>query len=243
MPTLVNTKKLEMKIAIMQPYLFPYIGYFQLINAVDKFIIYDDVTFIKQGWINRNRILGNGRAMMFTVPIRSISSYTLIKDMEIADYQRWKKKFLKTLHQYYNKARYFKNTMALIRGILEQEETHIGKLASLSIKEVCRWAGIGTEIIHSTMFYDNTHLKGQDRILDICAREKAARYINTIHGVALYSKEAFDEKGIRLDFLKSKEIVYQQSVNEFVPNLSIIDVLMFNSRESIKEILKEYELV
>lgn len=232
-----------MKIAIMQPYLFPYIGYFQLINAVEKFIIYDDVTFIKQGWINRNRILGNGKAIMFTVPLRSLSSYTLIKDMKIADYQRWKKRFLKTLHQYYSKACYFENTMALIRRILEMEEIHIGKLASLSIKEVCHWVGIETEIIHSTMAYDNIHLKGQDRILDICAREKTEQYINTIHGKVLYSKEIFDKKGIRLNFLKSKEIVYQQFGNEFMPNLSIIDVIMFNSRESIKEILNEYELV
>ena len=231
-----------MKTAIMQPYLFPYIGYFQLINAVDKFIIYDDVTFIKQGWINRNRILGNGRAMMFTVPIRSLSSYTLIKDTEIIEYQKWKKKFLKTLHQYYSKARYFKNTMALIRGILEPEETHIGKLVSLSIKEVCCWAGIETEILESSTIYKNTHLKGQKRILDICVLEGAKQYINTIHGRALYSKEVFKKKWIQLNILKTNAIEYKQFENQFVPDLSIIDVFMFNSMESIKEFLNEYEL-
>jgi hypothetical protein len=232
-----------MAIAIMQPYIFPYIGYFQLINLADKFIVYDDVTFIKQGWINRNRILVNGKPQMFTVPIRSLSSYRLIKDTEMAGYQKWKNKFIKTLLQNYKKAPYFEVTMELIRGILESEETHIAKLAVLGVKEICRRIGIATEIVDSAAVYNNAHMNGQERVLDICIREKANRYINAINGRDLYSKETFEAKGIQLNFLKTGDIVYPQFDNEFVPNLSIVDVLMFNSVDSIKEILNKCELI
>ncbi len=230
-------------LAVMQPYLFPYIGYFQLIGAVDTFILYDDVTFIKQGWINRNRILGPGGAMLFTAPVRDISSYRLIKDTEIAGYEKWRGKFLKTLKQNYQKAPYFKEVMELLETVLQPGETHIASLARAGIKEVIRYLGLETSLVDSSSVYGNSHLTGQERILDICGREKADRYINAINGRALYSAEAFTAKDIRLYFLDTGAYRYKQFNGEFVPGLSIIDILMFNSREEVPALLQQYRLV
>jgi len=232
-----------MKLAIMQPYFFPYIGYFQLINVVDKFVIYDDLTFIKQGWINRNKILADGNDFLFTVPLKKLSSYRLINETEISGIQHWKKKIFKTIKYSYKKAPFFEETSQIIHRVLNSEARFIGKLAFLSLKEICQYLEINTQFVESSIMYKNAGLKGQDRVIDICVREDAQHYINLIGGRRLYIKEDFKRKGIILNFIKTKEIVYQQFQNEFVPNLSMIDVMMFNPKQRIQDFLNEYELV
>lgn len=229
----------------MQPYLFPYIGYFQLINAVDKFIIYDDVTFIKQGWINRNRILTEGSALLFSIPLSEASPYKLIRDISIDEllYDKWKKKFYKTLDQYYKKAPYYEKVLPIIKIVLESNNQLISAVALCSIKAVCEYLAIETEIAETVDKYSNNYLKGEDRIIDICRQEAAKVYINAEGGRSLYSRNTFKENKIELRFIKSNNIVYKQFDSPFVPFLSIIDIMMFNSSEAIRRMLNDYELL
>ena len=229
----------------MQPYLFPYIGYFQLINAVEKFIIYDDVNFIKQGWINRNNILANGRKYLFLLPIEKISSFKKINETKINlnIYNKSKIKLLKTIEQSYRKAPFYKNTMPLIEKTFELDSKYISDFAKKSITEVCNYLEIKTEIIKSSEIYNNENLKSVSRVIDICKKENAAGYINPIGGQELYNKQEFKEENIKLNFLKTKELKYPQFKNTFVPNLSIIDILMLNSKKEVRNMLLKYELV
>lgn len=234
-----------MKVAVMQPYLFPYIGYFQMIKAVDKFVFYDDVNFIKQGWINRNRILLNNKDFMFTVPLQKANSFSLIKDTLINDklYDGWNIKFQQTLTQNYKKAPYFEEVINIIHSILEKEHKSISDLAIESVSAISNYLQLNTEFILSSETYDNKELDRLERLISICKTEKATEYINAVGGQELYSKEDFKNHGIELHFIKSQPIEYTQFKNEFVPWLSIIDVLMFNSVEEINEMLDKFELI
>lgn len=232
-----------MKLAIMQPYIFPYIGYFQLINTVDKFVLYDDVNFINRGWINRNRILVNGKDSLFTIPLKEASQNKLINEIEINWDAAWKSKFLKTLEQSYKKAPYYQSVLPLIEQTLAVDSAPISIVIENNLKVICNYLAIKTEIVSTSAIYQNTHLKAQERIVDICLQEKATHYINPIGGLELYDKSVFLEKNIKMDFIKSESVVYPQFKNEFVPWLSMMDVLMFNSQESIQELLMRYQLV
>jgi WbqC-like protein family len=231
------------KLAIMQPYLFPYIGYFQLINAVDKFVAYDDVAFIKQGWINRNNILVNGNPFLFTVPVKNISSYSLILETAITYEIDWKTKIFKTIKQSYQKAPYYSSVFSIIESVFNIEEQYISKMAMNSIRQVALYLDLHTDLKDSSVSYANGSLSGQARVLDICQQEMATQYINPMGGKELYSKDDFKIKGVELAFIKSKSIRYKQIKNNFMPNLSIIDVLMFNSPSEVRELLQQYELL
>ncbi len=232
-----------MKIAIVQPYFLPYIGYFQLINAVDRFIVYDDVNFMKKKWINRNNILIAGQPNLFIVPLKKVSQNKLIKDVEIAVDLNWKSKTLKKIDLAYQKAPYFQKAFDLIESIINQNQTHITKLAFTSLKEICSYLNIQTHLTPSSTIYENAHLRSQERIIDICKKEDADHYINPIGGTDLYSKENFLHHQIRLNFLKPELIVYRQFKNEFVSHLSILDTIMFNDPEAIHNFLKRFQLI
>lgn len=234
-----------MKLAIMQPYFMPYIGYFQLIKIVDKFIFYDDVTFIKQGWINRNKILINNQAKMFSIPLSNASSHVLIKDVLISEiaYQKWRKSFLNSIVFSYKKAKNYSKIYALIEKILEKKPETISELAIKSVVEVAQYLDLRTEFEICSDVYSNTYLSGQNRVLDICINEKAITYINPVGGMELYSKSVFQEKNIELFFIKANKSVYPQFSEEFVPFLSIIDVLMFNDLEDIHKQLDNFTLL
>ena len=229
----------------MQPYLFPYFGYYQLINAVDKFIVYDDVNFIKQGWINRNNILVNGKSYLFTVPLKNQSSFIKINDTIVNEkvYFLWVNKFLKTVEQNYSKAPFYNEVLSLLKNIFQMEDEHISSIALKSLKLVSEYIGINTVFEDSTVIYGNQHLSSQERVLDICIKENANYYVNPIGGVDLYSKKDFLDNVIVLNFIKSKSLDYKQFNQEFVPNLSIIDILMFNNISSLKKNLNNYELI
>ena len=233
-----------MKLAIMQPYLFPYLGYFQLINAVDKFVISDDVNYIKKGWINRNYILINNNANMFTVPLKKASSNKLIKNIELATSEKWKKKFLKTIQFAYEQAPYFEKVYSIIHEVINTPADLIIKWHLKSIYLIKKYLDIETEIIESEAKYQNREMNSQDIIIDICKKEKSSDYINAIGGRKLYDKEYFKNHKINLYFIKTNEdIKYKQFNNKFVPNLSMIDVMMFNSPKKINEMLDNYELI
>ncbi len=232
------------KIAIMQPYLFPYIGYIQLISAVDKFVIYDDVSFIKQGWINRNRILLNCKEQMFTVPLKNASSFVAINKTEINShlYPGWGVKFLKTVTQAYSKAPCFKPVYSLVQDVVNSRAHTISELCTTALQHICRYLGITTEFVLSSSVYNNHDLKAQARVIDICLKEGAHTYINAIGGMELYSKEDFTAAGLVLQFIKPLHIPYRQFNCNFAPWLSIIDVLMFNEPADVSGLLRQYEI-
>ena len=224
-----------MRLAIMQPYLLPYIGYFQLINAVEKFVIYDDVNFIKQGWINRN-----GKDHIFTLKLNGASSFKRINQIDILNS---KEKILKTVSQSYRKAPFYEQTMPLIQKIFSKQENNLASFLIFSLLEILKSLNIDTPIVKSSEIAKTNLLKGQDKIIYICKLLDATVYINAIGGQGLYNREAFQKNNIKLQFIKSRDINYEQFNSFFIPWLSIIDVLMFNSLETIQEMLREYDLV
>ena len=233
-----------MKLGVMQPYIFPYIGYFQLVHCVDRFVMYDDVSYIKQGWINRNKILLNGQEHIFTVPLKNASSFVTIANTELNKplYEIWRAKFLKTLAQAYTKAPNYNIVSDLVASVLYGPHDTIGRLAAASIVEVSGHVGIKTQFITTAAGYGNNDLKAQDRVIDICKKEHASTYTNPIGGKELYSKEEFAANGIVLNFVKTHKIIYPQMNNEFVPWLSMIDVLMFNDVATVMSFLNAFDL-
>jgi hypothetical protein len=219
-------------IAIMQPYFFPYIGYFQLIAAVDIFIVYDNIKYTKKGWINRNRLLNRGKDVMFSLPLKNDSDYLNVCQREFAaDFNRDK-----LLHQFkgaYRHAPYFAKTFPLIEQIVCHEETNLFQFLHHSIVKTCEHLGIGTKIGISSNIAIDHNLKNQDKVLALCEAVGANIYVNAIGGIKLYSKETFREKNVDLKFIQSKLFEYTQFGDAFVPWLSIIDVMMFNSKEEI----------
>lgn len=232
-----------MKIAVMQPYLFPYLGYFQLIHAVDKFVLLDTVNFINRGWINRNRIMVGGNAHMISVPLRKASQNRIIKDIRVADDQDWQAKFLRTLRHSYHRCPYFAEVYPLIESIVSSAEGHITGLVRHSLAVINAYLGIPTVIVPTAAVYDNDGLKAADKIIDICGQEHAVEYINPIGGTELYDREQFSRRGISLKFLRMNDIRYRQFSATFIPHLSIIDVLMNNSRTEMSGLLSQYELI
>jgi len=233
-----------MRVAIMQPYLFPYIGYFQLISSVDLFIVYDDVQYIKGGWINRNRLLINNEPSFFSFSIHSGSHTNKINEKIFSElFPKEKKRFGQTIQAAYSKAPYYKEIVCLIDKIFQCEERNIAGFITNQLFVICEYLNINTKIILSSAIDNKVDLSGEARIIDICSKFNADRYINPIGGSGLYSKAKFADKGIELFFLESKMIKYPQYNSKFIPYLSIIDLLMFNSKEDISRFLKEYELV
>ena len=232
-----------MTIAIMQPYILPYIGYLQLMANVDKFIFYDDVSFINRGWINRNRVLMNGKDFMFTIPLKEASQNKLINEIYIDNTINWRPKFLKSIEQSYKKAPFYQEVYPMIERIIGDNSEKINDYIANSFEVLSQYLDIKTEIVRSSSIYQNAHLKSQERILDICIQEKASHYINPIGGMELYQKSIFEQQNIKLSFIKTKPVQYTQFKNEFIPWLSVLDVLMFNDKTTIQGFLNEFELV
>lgn len=232
-----------MKIGIMQPYFFPYIGYWQLMNRVDRYVIYDDVNYINRGWINRNRILFNGEIRYFNLPVLGASQNKLINQIAVNHDEKLLHRNMSILKQAYQKSPYYSEIQPMIEQILFSGKQNVAAFNAESFFYINRYLGIETELIFSSSLKKDNTLKGQDKILAICQELGATEYCNAIGGRDLYSYEKFKEQGIQLTFLKPNTIVYRQFENEFQPNLSIIDVMMFNRKEIIQEYLQQYTLI
>ena len=226
----------------MQPYFLPYIGYWQLLAAVDKFIVLDDVAFIPRGWIHRNRILVNGTPYLFTLPVSGSSQNRLINEIERADTDNWRHKFLSTLRQSYGHAPYYKTTMAVLEPILANPEKNLSHFVLDSLRTVAGYLCITMELAAASSDYDKHGLKGQERIIDICKREGASCYLNLPGGILLYELDRFTEENIDLRFVKPNETPYPQQAKGFVPWLSIIDVLMNVGRDGTRSMLGDFSL-
>lgn len=232
-----------MKLVIMQPYLFPYLGYWQMVANADTFVIYDDVNYIKNGWINRNNLLSNGEAHLFTLALDKASPFKKINETFIKSDADNRNKVLSFIRNAYLKAPYFKTVFPLIEEIITYPENNLAQYLENHFRKMFEFLEIKTKILVSSKLEKNCELHAQDKVLDICTRLGAAEYVNAIGGQELYSKDDFAEQGIRLNFIKMRPVSYPQFKNEFVPNLSIIDVLMFNDKETVRKMLNEYDLV
>lgn len=216
----------------MQPYFFPYIGYFQLIAAVDSFVLYDNIKYTKKGWINRNRMLRNGKDAMFSLPLKSAADHLDVCERELAaDFNR--DKFLNQFRGAYRSAPHYERTFSLVEQIVRHEDTNLFGFLHHSIAKTCEHLGVTTPINISSEIAIDHELTNQDKVLALCAAVGAETYVNPIGGLELYSKETFRDKGIDLKFIRSRPFEYTQFGGSFVPWLSIIDVMMFNPEENI----------
>ncbi len=231
-----------MKLAIMQPYFMPYLGYWQLMNAVDKYVLYDNIEYTKKGWFNRNRILLNGKDYLFTIPIKRDSDYLNVCERFVTkDFN--KDKFLNIFKEAYRKAPYYNSVFPVIENVVKYENDNLFNYIYHSIITIRKSLGISTEIVVSSSININHELKGKDKVIAICKELGASEYYNAIGGQYLYNKDEFKNNGIELKFLKPELTPYKQFKNDFMGGLSIIDVMMFNSSEEIKCLLDNYTLI
>lgn len=230
-----------MKVAIMQPYLFPYIGYFQLINAVDIFVVFDDVNYIKKGWINRNAILVNNSRFQFTFPILKVSQNAKINELKL-DLDS-KNSFLKTIVSAYAKAPFFSVVYPLIEEIFQYNSRQLSDYLVHSLQKICNYLNINTQFVISSEQNISKELKGSDRIIAICKSLKAKAYYNAIGGKELYNATDFKKAQLQLNFVQTNPMHYKQFDAPFIPWLSIIDVMMFNDVDVIKKMLNNYTLL
>ncbi|MBU2891931.1 WbqC family protein [Colwellia sp. D2M02] len=234
-----------MKLAIMQPYFFPYIGYFQLINAVDEFVIYDDIQYTKKGWINRNRILQNGSDSYITLPLKKASDYLNVNERFLSDtWPKERQKLLNKIANSYRKAPYFSAVYPVIEEIVTYESNNLFDYLYNSITLLMEYMNITTKLVVSSTLAIDNNLTSENKVLAICKAMMATEYINPIGGTDLYQHEHFAQNKINLHFLQSEPLSYPQFNSEFIPWLSIIDILMFNSLPAVKELLtSRYQLI
>ena len=236
----------SMRVAVMQPYIFPYLGYYQLVNAADTFVFFDDVNYINKGWINRNNILQNNQPLRFTLPLIKASQNKLINEIEISDYEKWKTSFLKTIEMSYKKATFFQEIFFWLNGFFAQQFSLISEITSASIKSVAALLQMKTQFCFSSdmKYKTGENQDGQMKVLEICRTLDADQYINPKNGTELYDKNIFEANNIKLYFINMDAFEYKQfKADLFVPYLSIIDVLMFNGINGTKEFLNKYTLI
>ena len=224
--------------AANQPYFLPYISYWQLIHAADLFLVGDDYAYIKRGWINRNRILVNGAPEYFGIEVQKASSFRLCTELHRADIDRRKK--MNKIYEAYHNAPCYEAGRDLIDRILSCEETVLSEFLLFSIREICAYLGITTPIMKTSEIEGNSLLRRENRIFDFCEKLGADIYANPIGGMERYSFEDFRQHGISLRFIQTDDIAYRQYGGTFVDRLSILDVIMFNTREEIQNMLDRY---
>ena len=232
-----------MKVAIMQPYFFPYIGYFQLIAASDVFVIHDDVQYIKGGWVNRNRILLNGESRMITFPVQKDAYDLPINARSYVDDKKARKDIINLIKQAYAKAPCYREVFVMLEELLMFADNNVARFNENLIRRIAEYVGLSSKIINSSDMDKDDSLAGEARVLEICKRLGATDYTNPIGGTELYHQEAFQKCGITLRFLVMRPVIYPQRSTGFMPYLSIIDALMELGAAGIKPYLAEFDLV
>lgn len=227
-----------MRLAIMQPYFLPYIGYWQLLAAVDKFVVYDNIKYTKKGWINRNRLLVNGEACTFSVPLAKASDELDVAERRLAESFN-RSKLLAQFVGAYCKAPHFEDVRPLLVDVVMHPASNLFDYLLNSIVCVCKHLGVSTPLVRSSTIAIDHALKGQDKVLAICSAMGATEYLNAEGGLSLYERSAFTRRGVALQFLRSSLPPYKQwAGSPHVPWLSIVDVLMFNPISKVQLALK-----
>lgn len=230
-----------MKTGIMQPYFLPYIGYFQLINYVDVFVVYDRIEYSKKGWINRNRILKNGQDDYISLPIKKDSDYKFIDERELSDsFATERTKMIRRVAELYRKAPEFTQIFSLFEEIMLSEKTNLFEFLYQSVQKISGYLDIQDKLVISSDVKVNHDLKSPERIYDFCKELQADTYVNPIGGMEMYHQEDFAKKGLQLQFLKPELVEYRQFNHDFVKGLSILDVLMFNDKSTVQNMLNHH---
>lgn len=239
-----------MTLGIMQPYLFPYLGYFQLMNCVDKYLFCGDMQYIRWGWVNRNqlRIHNLNQPYFFTFPAAGDDHRKKINERHYENLKRSCDKLKRSICQDYRKAVNFEEAYSVVEEALSFQEDNVARFNMHANEAIARYLGIGAEISCTDIVEDEefwhefNRLDREERGVYLCQYYKARTFINAIGGTALYRKEFFAENGIELCFLRMDDVVYPQFGKEFIPNLSIIDVMMHNRPDALRLLLKQYRL-
>ncbi len=228
-----------MKGAVMQPYFFPYIGYYQLAYEVEKFVFFDDVNYIKKGYINRNSILMNGVLHQFTIPVVGVSQNKKINEhFYVGDFSQ----FLEKIIVAYRGAPCFNDVFPMIQEAALSGSLNVAEKNAASIKLVFDYLDLDRNFSFSSGEKSESLLKGQARIISLCKKLNVDEYRNAIGGSDLYSHEEFNKEGINLKFIRTNLKPYTQNMDGFVPNLSMIDILMWCQKEEVIAKLQEYSL-
>ncbi len=227
----------------MQPYFLPYIGYFQLIDVADLFICYDNIKYTKKGWINRNRMLRDGKDVMFSVPLKAGSDHLDVRERELAaDFDR--DNLLNRIKEAYRRAPAFAEAFPLVETVVHYPDRNLFGFVHHAIVRICEHLGISTPIAVSSRISIDHELRGQDKVIALCRAVGATEYVNPIGGIELYRSDVFEANGLALTFLRPAPFIYAQFGEDFVPWLSIIDVMMFNVAEAVREHIETgFELV
>lgn len=232
------------RVAIMQPYFLPYLGYWQLMSCVDTFVVYDDIQFTKKGWIHRNRYLNNGSDQMFSLPLKKDSDYLDVVQRQLADtWDEEKPRLMRKIAGAYAKAPGFSEGMAIFEACLNADSRNLFEFVLNSIKVIKHRLDIGAELVVSSAIGNTKAHKGQNRVLEICRSLSATEYVNPIGGLGLYQGAAFEGQGIELKFHRIGDVRYDQPGPEFLPHLSILDMLMFVGVSGVKDELANFELL
>lgn len=230
-----------MILAANQPYFMPYIGYFQLINSVEKFLLVDDFQYIRHGWVNRNRILTSGKVIYIIVPLLHSSQNKNINQLMCVPPDGSQ---LRSVEAAYRRAPFYHQITSLLRDVLDFPDRRLNYFLLNSLQVVCDYLGITTPLILNSERNDTTELRGEERVVHLCKSMGADTYINAIGGRELYSRERFAADGIDLRFIKSQLPPYKQlRTQEFVPALSILDVMMNVPKDEIRDMLNRYTLI
>jgi hypothetical protein len=232
-----------MKLAIMQPYAFPYLGYFQLIKAVDRFILLDDVDFIKRSWINRNTLADKHGPRKFTIPVNTPKRGQLISAVRLHDARLHQRRLLKTIYHFYHRAPFFPLVFPVVEHAVHYDGEDLTAYLHHTLAVLNDYLGIKTPLFRSSELHERKDKRGQERIIEICHAQGATLYINPEGGMHVYENHAFEAAGIQLTFLIHIPRSYRHPGNVFIPRLSIIDAMMFNNRDELDSLLEEYRLV
>jgi hypothetical protein len=210
-------------------------------NAVDEFVVYDNIEFTKKGWINRNRILANGKDSFITLPLKNDSDYLDVRDRYLANgWNSERVKMLNRIKESYRKSKQFDSVYPVIEKCILFDEFNLFNFILNSLNPIREYLEIQTDLIISSSIPVDYALKAEKKVIAICKARNANAYVNPIGGIQLYKKDEFKNQGINLHFLKTNDFEYKQFNDEFVPWLSIIDVMMFNAKEKIKEYLNSF---
>lgn len=230
-------------IAVMQPYLFPYLGYFQLIAAADVFVLGDDLQYIRSGWVNRNRILHHHEAKLITFPLKKDRFQLAINQRQLCDnFNEEAERLINLITYCYIKAPYFAQVMPLIERLIRFPQTNIALYTEHAIREMCAYLHIVTPIMRGSDLILGKPADKQERIIRIAHTFEATTFINPEGGSVLYDRDHFARNRLLVRFFRMDPVVYRQFRQPFVANLSIIDVLMFNCVEQVQQLLTCYTL-
>ena len=231
-----------MRLGLQQPYFFPYLAYFQLLFAVDRFVAYDDVNWIHGGWIHRNRLAAHDGPQWFTIPTRGASRHVPLDTVKVAA-GRWREKMFRTLEQSYARAPFREPVLRMVERTLATPSPFVADIAVASLEHVRDYLGYTTPIHRARNRYEASAARGEERVIAICRAEGATEYLNAIGGLALYDRQLFDQEGITLRFLQGRYENTVETDDQGRVTLSIIHLLMYSTIEQVRTMMNAYDLV